>query len=51
MLFEHVKMQICRAKILLVLYGCGIWSLTLRERSRLRMFENRILRHMFGPKI
>ena len=33
-----------------VLYGCETWSLTLREGSRLRVFENRILRRIFGPK-
>ena len=33
-----------------VLYGCKTWSLTLREESRLRVFENRILRRIFGPK-
>jgi hypothetical protein len=31
-----------------VLYGCETWSLTLREE--LRMFENRVLRRIFGPK-
>ena len=33
-----------------MLYGCETWSLTLREESRLRVFENRILRRIFGPK-
>ena len=33
-----------------VLYGCEIWSLTLREERRLRVFENRVLRRIFGPK-
>ena len=33
-----------------VLCGCEAWSLSLREESRLRMFENRILRRIFGPK-
>jgi hypothetical protein len=33
-----------------VLYGCEIWSLTLREEHRLRVFENRVLRRMFGSK-
>jgi hypothetical protein len=33
-----------------VLYGCEIWSLTLREEHRLRVFENRVLRRTFGPK-
>jgi hypothetical protein len=30
--------------------GCEIWSLTLREEYRLRVFENRVLRRIFGPK-
>jgi hypothetical protein len=34
----------------LVLYGCETWSLTLREEHRLREFENRVLRRIFGPK-
>jgi hypothetical protein len=33
-----------------VLYGCETWSLTLREERRLRAFENRVLRSIFGPK-
>jgi hypothetical protein len=33
-----------------VLYGCKTWSLTLRKKSRLRVFENRVLRRIFGPK-
>jgi hypothetical protein len=33
----------------LVLYGCETWSLTLREERRLRGFESRVLRRMFGP--
>ena len=33
-----------------VLYGCETWSLTLREELRLRVFENRVLRSVFGPK-
>jgi hypothetical protein len=31
-------------------YGCETWSLTLREEHRLRMFENRVLRRIFGLK-
>jgi hypothetical protein len=34
----------------MVLYGCGTWSLTLREEHRLRVFENKVLRRPFGPK-
>jgi hypothetical protein len=37
--------------LLVVLYGCETWSLTLREERRLMVFENRILRKVFGPKI
>jgi hypothetical protein len=32
------------------LYGCETWSLTVREEHKLRMFENRVLRRIFGPK-
>jgi len=35
----------------LKLYGCETWSLTLREERRLRVFENRVLRRIFGPKM
>jgi hypothetical protein len=37
-------------KLSIVLYGCETWSLTLREEYRLRVFENRLLRRIFGPK-
>jgi hypothetical protein len=33
-----------------VLYGCDVWLPILREEHRLRLFENRVLRRMFGPK-
>jgi hypothetical protein len=35
--------------LLVVLYGCETWSLTLREEHRVRVFENRVLREKFGP--
>ena len=35
--------------LLIVLYGCESWSLTLREERRLKMFENMVLRRIFGP--
>jgi len=35
--------------LLFVLYGCETWSLTLRNVRRLRVFENRVLRRIFGP--
>ena len=45
------KIKIYKTIILpVVLYGCEAWSLTLREECRLRVFENRILRRMFGTK-
>jgi hypothetical protein len=34
----------------MVLYGCETWSLTLREKHRLRVFEDWVLRRIFGPK-
>jgi hypothetical protein len=36
--------------LLLLLYGCETWSLTPREEHKLRVFENRVLRRIFGPK-
>ena len=36
--------------LLVVLYGCEIRSLTLREQRRINVFENRVLRRIFGPK-
>ena len=34
----------------ILLYGCGTWSLALKEERTLRVFENRVLRRVFGPK-
>jgi hypothetical protein len=51
LLSKNVKIKIYRTIILpVVLYGCETWSLTLREECRLRVFENRVLRRIFGPK-
>jgi len=36
--------------LLFVLHGCETCSLTLRKEHRLRVFENRVLRRIFGPK-
>jgi hypothetical protein len=48
---KNLKIKIYKTLILLVvLYGCETWSLTLREEQRLRFFENRVLRVIFGPK-
>jgi hypothetical protein len=51
LLSRNVKVKIYKTIILpLVLYGCETWSVTLREEQRLRVFENRVLRRIFGPK-
>jgi len=51
LLSKNLKIKIYRTLILLVvLYGCETWSLTLREERKLRMFENRVLRRIFGPR-
>jgi hypothetical protein len=51
LLSRNVKIKIYKIIILpVVLYGCETWSLTLREEHRSRVFENRVLRRIFGPK-
>jgi len=51
MLSKNVKIKIQRTIMLpVVLYGCDTWSLTLREEHRIRVFENRVLRRIFGPR-
>jgi hypothetical protein len=51
LLSRNVKVKIYKTVILpVVLYGCETWSLTLRLEHRLRVFENRALRRIFGPK-
>jgi hypothetical protein len=48
---KNLKIKMYRTMILpVVLYGCETLSLTLREERRLRVFENRVLRRIFGPK-
>jgi hypothetical protein len=50
LLSKNLKIKIYRDIILpVVLYGSETWSLTLREKRRLRVFENRVLRKIFGP--
>jgi hypothetical protein len=50
LLSKNTKIWVYRTIILpVVLYGCETWSLTLREEQRLRVFENRVLRRIFGP--
>ena len=51
LLSKNLKIKMYRTIILpVVLYGCETWSLTLREKCKLRVFENRVLRSVFGPK-
>jgi hypothetical protein len=51
LLSKNLKIRIYRTIILpVVLYGCETWSLTFKEECRLRVFENRVLRRIFGPK-
>jgi hypothetical protein len=48
---KNLNTKIYKTVILpVVLYGCETWSLTLGEEHRLRVFENRVLRKIFGPK-
>jgi hypothetical protein len=48
---KNLKIRVYKTIIFsVVLYGCETWSLTLREEHRLRVFENRVLRRIFGPK-
>ena len=48
---KYLKNKIHKSIILsVVLYGCETWSLTLREEQRLRVFENRVVWKIFGPK-
>jgi hypothetical protein len=42
--------SVCMQCVPVVLYGCETWSLTVREEYKLRVFENRLLRRIFGPK-
>ena len=48
---KNLKINTYRTTILPVFsYGCETWSLTLREKRRLKVFEERVLRRVFGPK-
>jgi hypothetical protein len=44
----NVNLLILLISVVAVLYGCETWSSTLREEHRLRVFENRVLRGIFG---
>jgi hypothetical protein len=51
LLSKNIKVKIYRTKNLpVVLYGCETSSLTVREEHKLRVYENRVLRRIFGPK-
>ncbi|KAJ4431659.1 hypothetical protein ANN_20258 [Periplaneta americana] len=51
LLSKHLKVRIYKTVILpVVLYGCETWTLTLREEQRLRVFENKVSRKIFGAK-
>jgi hypothetical protein len=51
LLSRNVKVKIYKTIILPdCFYGCETWPLTLREEHRLRVFENRVLRRIMGPK-
>ena len=51
LLSKNLKIKIYRTIILpVVLYGCEAWSLTTREERKLRVFENMVLRRIFGPR-
>jgi len=51
LLSKNLKIKIYKTIILpVVLYGCETWLLTLRVERRLRVFENRVLRRIFGAK-
>ena len=51
LLSKNLKIKIYRNIILpVVLYGCETWSLILREERKLRVFENMVLRRIFGPR-
>ena len=51
LLSKNLKIKIYRTIILpVVLYGCETWALTLREERKLGVFENMVLRRIFGPR-
>jgi hypothetical protein len=47
---QNLKIKIYRTIKFCLFYGCETWSLTLREENRLCVFENMVLRRIFGPK-
>jgi hypothetical protein len=52
LLSKNIKIRIYKTTILpVIMYGCETCSLTLREEHRLKVFENRVRRRIFGPKM
>jgi hypothetical protein len=52
LLSKNIKIRMYKTILLpMVLYPCETWSLTLREDYRLKVFENRVLGRIFGPKM
>ena len=52
LLSTNIKIKMYRTiNFPVVLYGCETWSFILREEHRLRVFENKLLRRIFGPKM
>jgi hypothetical protein len=48
---KNIKIKMYRTATLpVIVYGCASWSFTLAEGRRLRVFDNRVLRRIFGPK-
>jgi hypothetical protein len=47
---KNIQIKTYITIILVVLYGCETWSRTSRKESRLRVFENRVLKRISGPK-
>ena len=50
LVFTRILIRICSLILPVVLYGCETWALTLREERKLRVFENMVLRRIFGPR-
>jgi hypothetical protein len=51
LLSVNIKIKMYRSMILpVVVYGCETWSVTLKDEHRLRVFNNRVLRKIFGSK-
>jgi hypothetical protein len=51
LLSKNLNIKVYRAIILpVVAYGCETWSLTWREELRLRVFQNRVMKRILGPK-